>query len=141
MPTILNGQLDLSMATEGVALASTTDVASFTVNNLTDAASTFTATINWGDGTTTTGTVVGSNGSFTVEGRAHLRRREFPADDRHHYPHRRRSRPERNRRSPPTTPLRGASPVRAWGFEGTFTLVNNPQPTAVMVLGSTTHTP
>src|SRR5262249_34373502 len=28
----------------------------------------FTATIDWGDGTTTTGTVVGANGSFTVEG-------------------------------------------------------------------------
>ena len=28
----------------------------------------FTATINWGDGTTTAGTVIGSNGSFTVAG-------------------------------------------------------------------------
>src|SRR5258708_39719163 len=68
MPTILSGQLDLTSATEGVALASSTDVASFTINNTTDAASAFTAVINWGDGTTTTGTVVGSNGSFTVEG-------------------------------------------------------------------------
>src|SRR3954467_5773159 len=68
MPTTLSGQLDLSAATEGTALASTTDVASFTVNNSTDAASAFTATIDWGDGTTTTGTVVGSNRSFTVGG-------------------------------------------------------------------------
>jgi len=68
MPTILTGQMDLSSANEGVALASNTDVASFTVNNSTDTASAFTATIDWGDGTTTTGTVVGSNGSFTVDG-------------------------------------------------------------------------
>src|SRR5437660_12742277 len=68
MPTILSGQLDLSSASEGVALASNTDVASFTVNNTTDTASAFTATIDWGDGTTTAGTVVGSNGSFTVDG-------------------------------------------------------------------------
>jgi FG-GAP-like repeat len=68
MPTILTGQMDLSSATEGVAVASNTDVASFTVNNTTDTASAFTATIDWGDGTTSAGTVVGSNGSFTVEG-------------------------------------------------------------------------
>jgi hypothetical protein len=66
--TILSGQMDLSSATEGVALANTTDVASFTDSNLADGNGAFTATINWGDGTTTTGTVVGSNGSFTVEG-------------------------------------------------------------------------
>src|SRR5712691_1810022 len=68
MPTILTGQMDLGSANEGVALASNTDVARFTVNNSTDTASAFTATIDWGDGTTTTGTVVGSNGSFTVDG-------------------------------------------------------------------------
>src|SRR5712691_2870663 len=60
--------MDLSWANEGVALASNTDVASFTDSNLTDTASAFTATIDRGDGTTTTGTVVGSNGSFTVDG-------------------------------------------------------------------------
>jgi hypothetical protein len=37
-----------------------------TATNPTDAASGFSATINWGDGTTTTGTVTGSNGSFAV---------------------------------------------------------------------------
>ncbi len=68
MTTILSGQMDLGSATEGVALAGNTDVARFTVNNVSDAASAFTATIDWGDGTTTTGTVVGSNGSFTVDG-------------------------------------------------------------------------
>src|SRR5262249_21809351 len=45
-----------------------TDVASFTDDNVSDEASAFTATIDWGDGVTTTGTVVGANGSFTVEG-------------------------------------------------------------------------
>src|SRR5580704_11370521 len=68
MTTQLSGQFDLSSAKENVALANTTDVASFTDANLTDTASAFTATIDWGDGTTTTGTVVGSNGSFTVDG-------------------------------------------------------------------------
>src|ERR1700732_4282132 len=68
MPVKLSGQLDLGSATEGVALASNTDIASFTINNTTDTASAFTATINWGDGVTSTGTVVGSNGSFTVDG-------------------------------------------------------------------------
>src|SRR5262249_20326732 len=46
----------------------TTDVASFTDINQADTASDFTATIDWGDGTTTPGTVVGSNGSFTIQG-------------------------------------------------------------------------
>jgi hypothetical protein len=68
MTTNLSGQLDLSSATEGVALASNMDVASFTDSNLLDGTGAFTATINWGDGTTTAGNVVGSNGSFTVEG-------------------------------------------------------------------------
>src|SRR5207302_3002027 len=68
MPTILSGQLDLSSASEGLALPRNTDVASFTVNNTTDTASAFTATIDWGDGTTTADTVVVSNGSFTVDG-------------------------------------------------------------------------
>src|SRR5437763_6961064 len=68
MPTQLSGQIDLGSATETVALASNTDVASFTDDNLADTASAFTTTIDWGDGTTTSGTVVGSNGSFTIEG-------------------------------------------------------------------------
>jgi FG-GAP-like repeat len=65
----LSGQFDLSDATEGVALANTTDVASFSDTNLSDTTSSFTATIDWGDGTTTlNATIVGSNGHFTVEG-------------------------------------------------------------------------
>src|SRR5690242_15416270 len=63
-----NGQFDLSAAKEAVALAATTNIASFTDSNLTDTASSFTATIDWGDGTVTAGTIVGSNGNFTVEG-------------------------------------------------------------------------
>src|ERR1700722_969393 len=68
MPNNLSGQVDLVAAIEGTALASNTDVASFTDGTNTDTAANFTATIDWGDGVTTTGTVVGSNGSFTVEG-------------------------------------------------------------------------
>ena len=68
MANDLAGQVDLVTATEGTALPTTTDVASFTDANNTDTAASFTATINWGDGTTTTGTVVGANGSFTVQG-------------------------------------------------------------------------
>ena len=40
----------------------------FTDSNRSDTASSFTATINWGDGTTSTGRVTGSNGAFTVTG-------------------------------------------------------------------------
>src|SRR5882672_10516581 len=68
MPVILSGQMDLSSAMEDVALAGNTDIASFTVDNTTDTAGDFTATIDWGDGTMSAGTIVGSNGSFTVEG-------------------------------------------------------------------------
>src|SRR6266571_4098717 len=58
----------LGSINKGVTLASDTEVASFTDSDLSDTAGSFTATIDWADGTTTTGTVVGSNGSFTVEG-------------------------------------------------------------------------
>jgi hypothetical protein len=51
-----------------VALSSTTKVATFTDTNRSDTASSFTATINWGDRTTTSGRVTGSNGAFTVTG-------------------------------------------------------------------------
>jgi len=50
---------------------SNTPIATFSDGNLGDTAGDFTASINWGDGTTDTGaavTVLGSNGSFTVEG-------------------------------------------------------------------------
>ena len=64
----LSGQISLAAATEGVALPATTTVASFTDTNTGDTAATLTAAINWGDGTTTSGTVSGSNGAFTVTG-------------------------------------------------------------------------
>jgi len=68
MPNNLSGQVDLVSAIEGTPLPGNTDVASFTDGTLTDTAANFIATIDWGDGVTTTGTVVGSNGNFTVQG-------------------------------------------------------------------------
>jgi len=73
MANDLSGQIDLgtdmhAAPREGVALASDTDVASFTDANHTDTASNFTASIDWGDGTITSGAVVGSNGSFQIQG-------------------------------------------------------------------------
>jgi hypothetical protein len=64
----LAGQVSLTAATEGVALADSTTVAAFTDTNTSDTASSFMATIDWGDGTTTSGTVAGSSGAFTVTG-------------------------------------------------------------------------
>jgi probable HAF family extracellular repeat protein len=53
---------------QGIAISNAT-VATFTDGNPYAAASDFTATINWGDGTTTTGTVVAQNGGgFAVDG-------------------------------------------------------------------------
>jgi len=71
MPNNLSGQFDLVSAIEGSSLTAisptNTDVATFSDGTLTDTAANFTATIDWGDGITTTGTVVGSNGHFTVQ--------------------------------------------------------------------------
>jgi hypothetical protein len=64
----LAGQMVLNSATEATALPNNTVVATFTDNVGSDMAGDFTATVDWGDGVTTTGTVVGSNGSFTVQG-------------------------------------------------------------------------
>lgn len=50
---------------EGQAL--TAIVATFTDANAFDPADLYTATIDWGDGTTSTGTVSGSNGNFSVQ--------------------------------------------------------------------------
>jgi hypothetical protein len=66
--TQLAGQIVLNAATEHVALPATTTIATFTDSNTSDLASGFTATINWGDTTTSTGTITGSNGSFVVTG-------------------------------------------------------------------------
>src|SRR5690242_4958309 len=67
----LSGQVDLVSAIEGTLIPDGTDVASFTDSNTGDNSENFTASIDWGDGTTTTGLVVGSNGSFTVQGGPH----------------------------------------------------------------------
>ena len=71
MANNLTGQFDLANATEGTPLPSDTDIASFTDGTTSDTTGNFTASIDWGDGATTTGTVVGSNGSFTVQGGPH----------------------------------------------------------------------
>ena len=65
---VLASQEVLTSATEHVALPGSTTVATFTDSNANDLASGFTASINWGDGNVTTGTVTGSNGSFSVDG-------------------------------------------------------------------------
>src|SRR6516165_9715720 len=62
----LSGQATLKSATERVAINA--PIATFGDTNASDAASDFTATITWGDGTTTIGTVSGANGSFAVAG-------------------------------------------------------------------------
>jgi hypothetical protein len=64
----LAGQVQLSSATEATAFVVATTVATFTDTSSSDTAAAFTATIDWGDGTTSAGTVVGSNGSFAVTG-------------------------------------------------------------------------
>jgi hypothetical protein len=65
----LSTQVSLVSATERVALGPNTVVAHIIDGNHADAASGFTATIDWGDGTpTTAGAIVGSDGSFSVEG-------------------------------------------------------------------------
>jgi hypothetical protein len=53
-------------ATEGTAFSGT--VATFTDPDTSATASEYTATIDWGDGTTLAGTISGSGGSFTVSG-------------------------------------------------------------------------
>src|SRR5215472_13367928 len=60
----LSGQVVLSSIVEGVDTTGT--VATFTDTNIGDMAGDFTATVNWGDGTTEVGTVTGQNGSFAV---------------------------------------------------------------------------
>jgi hypothetical protein len=62
----LTGTLTPIASKEGAALPTTTEVASFTDTNTSDAAGAFAATITWGNGTQSAGTVSGSNGSFTV---------------------------------------------------------------------------
>ena len=60
----LSGQVVLSSILEGEDTTGT--VATFSDANTNDVAGDFTATVNWGDGTTEVGTVTGQNGSFAV---------------------------------------------------------------------------
>jgi VCBS repeat-containing protein len=53
-------------ATAGQSFSGT--MATFSDSDLATAAGDFTATINWGDGTSSAGTVTGGNGTFTVSG-------------------------------------------------------------------------
>jgi len=62
----LSGQMLLNSATEGTMVGNA--VATFSDTDLSDGASNFSATINWGDGVTTAGFVGGSAGSLTVSG-------------------------------------------------------------------------
>jgi hypothetical protein len=64
----LSGQLLLTSINEGVTTNGT--VAAFTDSDTSDTAGDFTTTIDWGDGTTSSGTVSGqpSLGPLTVEG-------------------------------------------------------------------------
>jgi hypothetical protein len=52
--------------TEGQALGSSTQVATFTDPDTTAVPTDYTASIDWGDGATTSGTISGGSGSFTV---------------------------------------------------------------------------
>jgi hypothetical protein len=60
--------MNLTSATEHNAVPNNTTVATFNDSTPGDIASDFTATIDWGDGTTSTGTVVGPGPSFSVQG-------------------------------------------------------------------------
>ncbi len=62
----LSVTLDSPSFIEGIGFSG--EVATFTDSNTSDAASDFTASIDWGDGVTSDGSVSGSNGSFSVSG-------------------------------------------------------------------------
>ncbi|HXT59116.1 MAG TPA: TIGR03118 family protein, partial [Pirellulales bacterium] len=67
-PNLVGSPATLS-ATEGVAIPTTTTVATFTDSNNSATAADFTATIDWGDGTSSAaGSVSGGSGSFTITG-------------------------------------------------------------------------
>jgi hypothetical protein len=65
-PATLSAKGDNVSATTGAPFSGT--VAAFTTADKVDGATTFTAVITWGDGSSSTGVVTGSNGSFTVSG-------------------------------------------------------------------------
>ena len=63
-PGVLSGAFGLSSVAEDAAV--TGAIATFADTSLTEAASGFTATITWGDGTTSAGVVTGAAGAFSV---------------------------------------------------------------------------
>jgi hypothetical protein len=63
---VLSGTPAAFAATQGIPFTGT--VATFTDTNTANVAGDFTATIDWGDGDTSPGTVSGGSGSFTVSG-------------------------------------------------------------------------
>ncbi|HET6883211.1 MAG TPA: hypothetical protein VFI31_23780, partial [Pirellulales bacterium] len=63
-----NGTLSAVTITPAEGQAFSGAVAQFTDNNLLQVAGDFTATVDWGDNTTTTGTVSGGTGNFTISG-------------------------------------------------------------------------
>ena len=65
---LLSGDVTLASASEHVALSGTTALASFTAFDASLPASAFSATVEWGDGTSSLAAVVGANGAFTVQG-------------------------------------------------------------------------
>ncbi len=65
-PRVYGGTGATISAAEGSAPSG--PVATFTDSNLTDTVSQLSATINWGDGTTSAGTVPGGNGAFSIAG-------------------------------------------------------------------------
>jgi len=70
----LDGTAPVDLVVTPAAVAAAEDaaysgpVATFTDSDATQPASNFTATIDWGDGTSSVGTVTGASGSFTVAG-------------------------------------------------------------------------
>ena len=64
--TLTATAVNVTVTQGGVASAVT--VATFTDSDVSTPASAFTATVNWGDGSSSTGTVSGSAGTFTVTG-------------------------------------------------------------------------
>jgi VCBS repeat-containing protein len=63
-----HGQMVLTSATEHTTLPNTTTIATFSDSNPGDTPALFNATIDWGDGTSSPGTVVASGPSFQVQG-------------------------------------------------------------------------
>jgi FG-GAP-like repeat len=66
--TGISGHTTLASATEDMAVSPSTTVSTFADSNGADVAAGFSAKINWGDGTTTVGTVSGGGGTFNVAG-------------------------------------------------------------------------